>query len=369
MIKLASPDILAEDIKKVINVLKSGNLVQGENVVLLEKELENFSNLPYCTMVTSGTAALHLAMMALELPKGSSVIVPAFTFPASANVVENICCETILCDVDPETYVVTPEMIEKTILANTKKNIKAIMIVHEFGQPVKIKEISKIAKKYNLKLIEDAACALGTMADGHHPGYYGDMACFSFHPRKAITTGEGGAIMTRSKELDLKLKKLRNHGMEKTPDKIDFTLAGLNYRLTEFQAVLGLGQIKRFSKELTKRKKLVEIYYQVLKNKKNLQLPLDETGNSWQSYMIVLDKSIDRHQIINQMDKAGVQTSIGAQALNCLTYFQKKYGYKNEDFPVATRLFNKGLVLPLYGKLKSAEILLIADELVKALDE
>lgn len=360
MINLASPDINAGDIKKVIAVLKSGALVQGENVALFENELCGFTDLPYCSVVTSGTAALHVALLALNLPVGSSVIVPAFTFPATANVVEITGGKTILCDVDPKTYVVTLENIEKVIIANRDKNIQAIIVVHEFGQPARIKEIAKIAKKYNLKLIEDAACALGTMADGHHVGFYGDLACFSFHPRKAITTGEGGAVMTRSKALDEKIKKLRNHGMEKNKEKIDFTLAGLNYRLTEFQAVLGREQLKRFNRELTKRKHLAKIYLDVFKDQPNLTMPISTADNSWQSFMVVLEDSIDRKKVIQKMAKAGIQTNLGAQALNCLSYFQKKYQVKDTDFPVATKLFQTGLALPLYGKLSPKTIKKIA---------
>lgn len=365
MITLASPDINNQDIKKIEAVFKSGMLVQGENVTAFENELSLFGQLPYCSVVTSGTAALHVALLALDLPKASRVIVPAFTFPATANVVENTGGQTVLCDVDPETYVVTPELIEKTILANQHKNLQAIIIVHEFGYPAKMKEIAKIAKKYGLKLVEDAACALGTIADGHHVGYYSDMACFSFHPRKAITTGEGGAVITRYQKFDSVIKKLRNHGMEKIDGKIDFTLAGLNYRLTDFQAVLGREQLKRFKKELETRHKYAQIYTEILKNQPKINLPRIVAGHSLQSYMVVLDPSIDRSRIIEKLEKKGIQTNLGAQALNGLTFFQKKYGYKNQDFPEAWRLYQQGLVLPLYGKLKPAQIRKVASALIK----
>lgn len=351
MIKLCSPDIRSPDIKKVVAVLANGNLVQGEKVASFEKELQKFTALPYSVVMSSGTAALHLALLSLELPKKCGVIVPAFTFPATANVVENIGGHTILCDVDLENYVVTPEIIEQTILNNKKKNIKAIIIVHEFGQPVRIKEIAQIAQKYKLKLIEDAACALGTYADGYHVGHFSEMACFSFHPRKAITTGEGGVVLTRSKILGNKLKILRNHGIDPGHNK-DFTMAGLNYRLTDFQAVLGREQLKRFKKELQTRKKLIKIYFDNLKNQDKIKLPFLEHDHSWQSFMVVLDERINRQKLIKRLLKKGIQTNYGAQALNCLSYYQKKYHYQAEDFPVATRLYERGLVLPLYGKLK-----------------
>jgi dTDP-4-amino-4,6-dideoxygalactose transaminase len=198
MIRLASPDIQETDITRVNEVLKSGNLVQGQFVEAFEKKLVEFSKIDNCALVTSGTAALHLSLLALGIKAGDWIIVPAFTFPATANAVEIIGANVLLCDVDPTQYVVQPEEIEKVILKNPDKPIKAIIVVHEFGFPAQIKAIAEISKRYNLFLVEDSACALGTIADGYHTGYYSDLACFSFHPRKAITTGEGGAILSRN---------------------------------------------------------------------------------------------------------------------------------------------------------------------------
>jgi perosamine synthetase len=365
MIKLASPDIREEDIQQVIEVLRSGNLVQGACVKKLEGQLSEYTNTPYCSLVSSGTAALHLSLMALGIGKDDAVIVSAFTFPATANVVEVTGAEVILCDVDPQSYVSTPEALQQVIEHNKSKNIKAVILVHEFGYPAEIKQISEICKKHGLFLIEDAACAFGTIANGHHPGFYSDMACYSFHPRKAITTGEGGAVVSFKKKLMEKINCLKNHGIEYTNGTMDFVAAGLNYRMTDFQAALAIGQLGRFDAELAKRIKLAAVYYESLKEQHHIKLPKYHENHSWQSFMITLHEETDRTAVIEKLAEAGVQTNLGAQAINCLTYFKNKYGFNDNTAPHASYLYNKGLALPLYGKLNEADIEFICGELKK----
>ena len=361
MIKLSSPDINDEDIQRVIEVLKSENLVQGINVSKLEYLLSEYAKIPYSVVVSSGTAALHLALMAIGISRNDSVIIPAFTFPATANVVEISGGNVILTDVDKTSYVTTPEAIENALINNKDKNVKAVIVVHEFGYPAQIKKIAKITKKYSICLIEDAACALGTIADGHHVGFYSDMACFSFHPRKTITTGEGGAVITNNSKFSKKIKILRNHGIFKSKDNIDFIYAGLNYRMTDFQAALSIGQLDRFDKELEKRKSIAAYYFDLLKDTEFLTLPKNNDFHSWQSFMVVIDKSINRENVINELFKKGIETNYGAYAISCLNYYQKKYSFKENDFKIATELYKNGLAIPLYGKLVFKDILYITE--------
>ncbi|MCF8077804.1 MAG: DegT/DnrJ/EryC1/StrS aminotransferase family protein [Desulfobacterales bacterium] len=355
VIKLAYPDIRQEDIELAITVLKSGDLVQGRYVSEFESELIRFTNLPFCAVTTSGTAALHLALLALGIGPGDLVIVPGFTFPATANVVEAVGANLLFCDVDPFSYVITPQALEQVITNNRDKNIKAIMVVHEFGYPAQIKEISEIAEKYSLTLIEDAACGLGTIADGQHVGHFSHVACLSFHPRKAITSGEGGALISMRYNLIEKSKILRNHGILYQNSKVDFIMPGLNYRMTDFQAAIALGQLQRFLDELKARRRLVDIYVENLCNLKNLRVPELREGHSWQSFMVVLDRMISRDRTIEKLLSKGIQTSIGAQALNCLTYYADKYRLNENDMPNATELYRQGLVLPMYGKLEDEQ--------------
>lgn len=367
MIKLADPDIKPEDLQEAINVIKSGNLVQGAIVEKFENSLKKYTQISENIAVSSGTAALHLSLIALGIQPGDYIIVPSFTFPATANVVEIIGAHVLLCDIDPETYCITPENFEQTIINNITKKIKAAIIVHEFGYPAPIKQLLAIAKKYNIAIIEDAACAFGSIIDGHAAGMFSEMACFSFHPRKAITTGEGGLITTTNNQLAAKLRCLRNHGIINVNGKTDFIYAGLNYRLTEIQAAIGLGQINRFNHEIEKRKKLISIYFEKLKNINCLRLPKIHEGHSWQSFMIVLDNFINRDSIITELKNKGIQANLGAQALHELSYFKNKYHFSKNDFPIASELYHQGLVLPLYGKLNEEQILYICDEFIQIL--
>jgi dTDP-4-amino-4,6-dideoxygalactose transaminase len=366
MIPLAKPDLRQEDIENAVRVLHSGMLVQGENVSALEESLSQFAGVENCSLCSSGTAALHLALKGLGVGTGDSVIVPAFTFPASANVVELSGAKTILCDVAFDDFNITSEALEQCIITSGD-DLKAVMVVHEFGCPVEIKEIAELCRKHRLLLIEDAACALGTIADGHHVGFYSDVACFSFHPRKAITCGEGGAVFTRDKDLNNRIDVLRNHGMHYADGGIDFIEAGFNYRLTDFQAALIHGQLKRFPDELKRRALLAELYFSYLIGCPHMNLPNNKIGHSWQSFMVVLDNNVDRSSIIKQMGQKGVQSNLGAQALNCLSYFSEKYNIEDTDFPVATRLFHSGLVIPLYGSMTENDIKFVSTTLKELL--
>ncbi len=356
MIRLSKPDIRDEDIARAVEVLRSGMLVQGANVVAFEKKLAAFADLPHVVTVSSGTAALHLVLKALNIGPGDTVIAPAFTFPATANVIETVGAETILCDVDATSYVVTPEAIAACISSLKSKRIKAVMVVHEFGYPARIAEIADICRQHQLLLIEDAACAMGTVADGRHPGFYGDAACFSFHPRKAITTGEGGAVMTQQWDIAEKIISLRNHGIHYSQEGMDFREAGLNYRLTDFQAALALGQIERFSHELERRRELASLYQSELEHTAGLTLPDIPIGHSLQSFMVTLDAGISRKELIHALHESDIQANLGAQALNCLTYYKQKYGLNESFCPVASHLYRSGLVLPLYGALAAVDI-------------
>lgn len=367
IIRLASPDIKNSDIKRLVSVLKSGNLVEGKNVIKFEEKLSDFTKISNSVVVSSATAGLYLMLKALGVKKGDTVIVPTFTFPATANAVENVGANTIFCDVDMDTYVINPKTLEKVIESNLDKSIKAIIVVHEFGYPSQMKDISKIAKKYNLNLVEDAACALGTTSDDYHVGHYSDGAVFSFHPRKAITSGEGGAIASRNEKLIEKIKILKNHGIQRTANNIDFVEAGLNFRMTDFQAALIIGQLDRFDKELKKRKKLADVYYKELKDIDRINLPKFNSDHSWQSFMIVLDKDINRKRVIERLLNRGIQTNIGAQSLPMLEYFSSKYILKRNEYKNSKVLWEKGLVLPLYGKLKKNDIKRICKELKESI--
>lgn len=356
MIRLSVPDIQESDIARVVEVLRSGNLVQSEQVAGFEQALAEYTHIEHVAAVSSGTAALHLAVLALNIRPGDAVIVPAFTFPATANVVEAVGAEVVLCDVDPTTYVMVPGTLESIIQRHRGKHLKAVIVVHEFGYPAQITGICAVAKRNNLRVIEDAACALGTTSNGIHVGGFGDLGCFSFHPRKAVTTGEGGLVVSRDRALIESVRDLRNHGMRVTGSARDFIVAGLNYRMTEFQAALGGGQLGRFPQQIQARRKLAECYRDLFQSDSRVTLPSFDPGHTWQTFMVTLGPGQDRDKVIIALGERGVQANLGAQAINCLSYYRDKYAWGPESCPVAARLYSHGLALPLHGRMVEADV-------------
>ena len=370
MIKLSKPSIENEEIEAVKNVLLSGQLVHGEECTLFEKELAEYLNCEDVVLVSSCTAALHLSLIALGIGKGDAVIVPAFTFPATVNAVELVGARPILVDVSLDTYDIDATKIETTIKNwHGSEKIKAIIPVHEFGCPADMAEIMRIADEYSLLIIEDAACALGSVYNGKKIGTFGVAGCFSFHPRKAITTGEGGAIAVNDKKLSSMLRVLRNHGIKYDDNGSDFVLPGYNYRMTNFQAALGRTQLKKFDNWLEIRRNLQKVYRKNLQQKNYYKLPKDVNGHSWQTFMICLDEKFDRNAIIKKMRINNIETNLGAQALHCLKYYKDKYGYSDEDYPNAANLYKQGIALPFYQDLSENEINIVNETMAAILKD
>jgi len=363
-IPLMVPDIRQEDIDAVTTVLRSGMLVQGEKVAELEAKAAEYIGIKHAIAVSSGTSSLFLALLALGIGKGDEVIVPAFSYIATANVVELIGAKPVFVDISIETFNIDINLIEKAITSKTR----AIIPVHEFGLACDIKEIICIAKKYNLKVIEDAACALGATEDNKYTGTFGDMGSFSFHPRKAITSGEGGMLTTSDDELAHKLRALRNHGIENKDGKTEFTFAGFNFRMTDFQAVLLLSQLTRLNELFDYKHKLARIYFAELQNCNKLKLPLipQNKKHTWQSFHVVLNDDIDRDEMIIQLKEEGIGANLGAQCIPFQKFFIEKYKLNcSKLFPNAMQAYLQGLVLPLYGLLDENNIRYICSSLKK----
>ena len=357
MIQLAKPNITEEAIQKVSDVLRSGNLVQGKYVAAFEKKLEDYLNVKNVVVVSSGTAALHLSLIAIGIKEGDEVIVPAFTFPATANVVELVGAKPVFVDINLSDFCINTSKIEDAI---TPKTV-AIMPVHEFGQAAKMDDILQITRKYNFKLVEDAACALGTEFNGQKVGTFGDLGCFSFHPRKAITTGEGGAIATNNNNLAQKLKALRNHGIELINNKVEFNYAAYNYRMTDFQAVMGLCQLDGFEDKISLRIGTAEKYNEYFKVIDWIKTPefFSNRKNIFQTYHIIVDKELNRNELIGFLKRNGVQTNYGAQALHLQNYFLNKYIFKKGQFRNAEIGFKNGLALPMVDSLQQNDFIKI----------
>jgi len=365
MIKLAKPYILERAIDKATEVIRSGNLVQGKYVEEFENALCNYLNVKNAVVVSSGTAALHLALLVLDIKKGDEVIVPAFTFPATANVVEIVGAKPIFVDINLSDFCIDTSKIEEKITSRTK----AIIPVHEFGQAAKMDDIMNIARKYNLKIVEDAACALGAEFENKKVGTFGELGCFSFHPRKAITTGEGGVIVTNNDKLAEKLKILRNHGISYKDGKVDFIAAGLNYRMTDFQAALGLIQLAEIDNIIEQRIRIANLYDDKLSSNNKIKIPFKYKNRKaiYQTYHIIISDKINRDKLIKKLKENGIETNLGAQALPCLTYYKNKYNLRKNDFPNALKAYKKGLALPIGEHVKVKVVSLVCENLANIL--
>lgn len=354
MIKLCVPDIGEEEISAVKEVLESKYLVQGSKVLEFENMVCEYLNVKHAVAVSSGTAALHLALLALDIKTGDEVIVPDFTFPATANVVEAVGATTKFVDIDLDTFCIDTDKIEEQI----SKKTKAIMPVQEFGQSSEMNKILELAQKYNLKIIEDAACALGAEYDGKKVGTIGDIGCFSLHPRKAITTGEGGIVVTNDDNIADKLRTLRNHGISYKNGKVEFVLPGLNYRMTDIQGAIGVEQMKKINTINLERKKIALEYNRLLENVKGVKIPQIQDGcnHVWQTYHILLNENIDRNDIISKLKEKGIEVNFGAHAVHNQFYYKQKYNLSDSGLFNSKIAYEKGIALPLYSKLSIADI-------------
>jgi perosamine synthetase len=365
MIKLSKPNIHSSSLEDIKKILESGNLIQGEYVANFENITAKYLDIPYVKMVSSGTAALHLSLMALEIGPGDEVIIPAFTFPATANVVEIVGATPLLVDINLSDYCINTNLIEEKITNKTK----AIIPVHAFGQAADMDSILDIARKHNIGIIEDAACALGTEYHKQKVGTFGEIGCFSLHPRKAITTGEGGIVITSNKKLAEKIDLLRNHGAKYVNEKLDFVMAGLNYRMTEFQAALGIPQIQEIELLISRRMEQAVLYSKLLMGSENVITPQSYTDRRhiYQTYHVLIDY-INRDIMLKILRENKIETNLGAHAINCLTYYQHKYSFMQKDYRNATKAFRQGLALPLGSHITSNDIEQIANLLLKQFD-
>lgn len=360
-IPLAKPNITEEDILLVTDVLRSGMLVQGKYVEELEKKFVQLSSAKFASAVSNGTATLHLALIALGIKNGDEVIVPAFSYMATANVVELVGAVPIFVDIDIETFNIDVTKIEAVITSKTK----AIIPVHEFGLACDMDAVMTIAKKHKLFVIEDAACALGALYKNKHVGSFGDFGSFSLHPRKAISSGEGGVLVMNDPGNDKKIKILRNHGTEIIDGVMDFTEFGYNYRMTDFQAALVVSQFPRLQQSITYKNELASIYFNEIKSNK-IQLPFipSYTKHTWQTFHVLLDESIDRDDMIKKLRDHNIGTNYGAQCMPFMRSFKNKYNYNCEIlFPNALTAYKRGLALPVYDLVTTEQIKYISTTL------
>jgi perosamine synthetase len=363
MIGLTIPSLDNADLEAVRKVLESGWLVQGEQVAKFEQAVAQYVGTKHAIAVSSCTAALHLALLSLGVQRDDIVVTTAYSWPATANVVELCGAQPVFVDIQRDTFNLDPGCLETTLeqlicRSNNENRVKAILPVHTFGQMADMLAILEIAAKFSVPIVEDAACALGGKIHGRNAGSWGVMGCFSFHPRKAITTGEGGVITTDDATLATRLKALRNHGQDPDASSPDFIFPGYNYRMTEFQAALGVAQMAKLDGIVATRRSLAAVYDRLLAETE-ITSPRVAAGSepAYQSYVTLLPErfAIDRDELIRSLRADGIETTIGTYHIPLTTYYSRRYEYGRGTFPRADEVFDRALTLPLHEQISRTE--------------
>jgi len=343
VVRLARPDVGEAELAEIREVLESGQLTMGVKVVELEELLADAAGTSHAVAVSSGTAGLHVAVLALGIGPGDEVLVPAYTFPATANVVALAGATPVLVDVDPVTMNIDPAAAASRVTPRTK----AVLAVHLFGRPARVEELPDVT------VLEDAAGALGATRGGRACGSLGALACFSFHPRKIVTTGEGGAVTTSDPELAAGARRLRHHGWN--GDGV-MPAPGFNYRLSDLLCAVGIPQLRRLHALLAARRRVADGYAERLRGLAAL-LPEADPGDThgWQAYVLQIDK---RDEVLAALRARGIEAQIGTWAVHRLEPFREQ-----GPFPGADACFERALALPFHTRLDEADLDLVAGTL------
>jgi dTDP-4-amino-4,6-dideoxygalactose transaminase len=326
-------------------VLESGALTMGPKVAELEELVAAACGVEHAVAVSNGTAALHLAVLALGIGPGDEVIVPAYTFPATANVVRLAGAEAVLVDVDPGTFTLDVDRVYDAVTPRTK----AVLAVHLFGRPLDWTALQS-AVSPEIHLLEDAAGALGARWQGMPCGGLGVLGCLSFHPRKIVTTGEGGAVTTGDAELAASVRRLRHHGLDADSD---IAVPSTNYRLADILCAIGIPQLRRLDELLAARTRIADSYTERLRGA--VETPSADEGDvhGWQAYVVRLDR---RDEALATLRAEGIEVQIGTYALHRLSAYDDQ-----GPFPGADEAFERGLALPLHSRLTESELDRVAE--------
>jgi perosamine synthetase len=352
--------------------LVNGWLTSGPKVREFEQLFAERHQVKHALAVTSATTALHLALVALEVGPGDEVIVPAFTWVSSANVVLYCGANVVFADVDPMTFNIDPEDLKKRITSKTK----AIIPVHLFGLCANMDEIKAVSG--DIPLVEDGACAAGAAYKGIPAGALGTIGCFSFHTRKSVTTGEGGMITTNDDHLAEVIGMLRNHGASISEEQRhhgprpyilpDFNMLGYNYRMTDLQGAVGVVQIKKLDTFIDERAKWAAWYSEQLKDIAWLRTPHfgPDYKHGWQSFVTFVDESkapCSRNGIMEKLQDQGISTRPGTHAVHMLNYYAKKYNIQPSDYPGAQAANDLSMAIPLHNRMVAEDYQYVVDVL------
>ncbi len=362
-IPLCKPYLSEEEQQAVADVLRSGWLMQGSKVAEFERLIADYVGVKYAVAVNSGTSALTLALAAAGLLPGDEVITPSHSFVATANCSLHLGCEPVFVDIAPDDYNIAPSRIRAAI----NKRTRAIMVVHQIGIPADMDAVMSIAKEHDLIVIEDAACSLGSRYRGRMTGSFGDAACFSFHPRKIITTGEGGMVVTDSADIAEYVRSARNHGLRQsnTCRAPEYDKIGFNYRLTDIQAAIGIIQFHKIEEIINARTRLAARYDRAISDMPELKLPKQAAGMvpNYQSYVVeVVHTALNRDAMIEHMKKRDVHCRPGIQPIHLEPLYAR---HASAHLPETLRAARRSFFLPLYPSMTTQE----QDHVIRSLKE
>lgn len=362
---LAQPETRIYDSLAVVNAIMQKQLSQGTFLKKFETGLREKIGSESVSAVSSCTTGLQLILAALELPPDTEVIVPNFTFPATINVVLQERMRPVLVDINVSDFCIDPESFRAAITPNTKVAI----VVHAFGHPANMEKIMGIANEHGIFVIEDAACAIGSRIGERNVGTFGLASAFSFHPRKVLTTGEGGAVATSDNHLRKKMELLRSHGGERGDYFMTFVKAGFNFRMSDINAALGLSQLGRLELIISKRNKVSSAYSQFLSEEGRVTLPTVRPGvtHTFQSYVVMLSEGINRDSVIAELRSKGIESTLGTYALSSQPAYQ---GIASRPVPLgfSEDAFRRTLVLPMFSSMTRRKVRRVTRALIEALD-
>ena len=379
-IRYGSHTINETDIKSIENVLRNDFLTQGKHVKKFENALKIKFGSRYCSSLSSGTAALHLGVMALSLPKNSKIITTPLTFVATANsiIINNLKPE--LVDIDLTTYTIDVNKLEHKLKKDNK--IKAVIAVDYAGNICDWKSLNFLARKYNIKLINDNCHAIGSMYNDSikYASQFADVVTQSYHPVKAITTAEGGSILTNNKKIYENISLLKNNGIIRNKNLskkfgawfYSIKKLGYNYRLSDIQCALGISQLKRLNQFILARRKIAKIYDKAFSNIDKLQIPKvrEKCYHSYHLYPLLIDfkkTRINKKKFFAKLQSNGIYTQVHYLPIHYHEYYKKKFNFKKGDFPNSEDFYNKEMSLPIYPLLKKKYVFKVIDNIIKNL--
>jgi len=390
-INMSSPDLTSVELDAVRRVLESNHLSIGPQSVEFEKKFAEYVGTRHAIAVSSGTAALHLSLIAAQIGEGDLVITSPFSFVASANCALYERAVPLFVDVDPLTGNIDPGLVREAVhdlmqsSANGRRwlprslresfrpsTVKAILPVHAFGQPADMTSIMDIARGAGLRVVEDACEALGAHHRGRRVGTFGDLSCFAFYPNKQMTTGEGGMIVTDDEQFTVLCSSLRNQGRDVFDAWLSHSRLGYNYRLNELSCALGLVQLNRIDDMLARRAQVAAWYSERLHDVERVRVPALAAGTSrmsWFVYVVRLDSAAERTMVMDALTERGIPSRPYFTPIHLQPFYVEQFGYRRGDFPVTEALGDTSLALPFSSVMTESQVDYVCEELTAVLRE